>query len=233
MSSILNTTTIEIKARVGCTPTILLIFNIGGIKLEKEIKDYPNYVVNEKGQIFRKEVKYINNGTECIRKKKECIPVSNGIGYLQVNLSHNGIWKKKSVHRLVAETFLGKQPNMEVNHKDGNKQNNCVENLEWVTHSENIKHAINNGLLKHSRIKEERECLNCSKKHYNSSFCSEECCRTYKAKNIPQKQEIYDMMNYFKSFTEVSRKYGVSDVTIKRWCKHHGLPCKISEWKNT
>lgn len=69
--------------------------------------------------------------------------------YLRVSLSSNGIVSKKKVHRLVAETFLpmvdGKTL---VNHKDGNKQNNCADNLEWVNHSENLIHAYNNNLRK-------------------------------------------------------------------------------------
>jgi len=52
-------------------------------------------------------------------------------------------------HRMVAETFLKNQNNLPcVNHKDGNKQNNCVNNLEWVSYSENTKHSYDTGLLK-------------------------------------------------------------------------------------
>lgn len=69
-------------------------------------------------------------------------------GYVDVNFSVNGVRKVFLVHRLVAETFLGKPKNKEVNHIDGNKLNNRLENLNWVTHSENIKHAYDSGLFK-------------------------------------------------------------------------------------
>jgi hypothetical protein len=65
-------------------------------------------------------------------------------GYLRATLCKNGKCKSYFVHRLVALTFIDNMRNLpQINHIDGNKQNNCVENLEWVNRSENIRHRIN------------------------------------------------------------------------------------------
>lgn len=73
----------------------------------------------------------------------------NGVGYKKVQLWRDGVGGTKAyVHRLVADAFLpGKGRRTEVNHKDGNRSNNGVENLEWVTSSENTKHAVYRGAL--------------------------------------------------------------------------------------
>lgn len=69
-------------------------------------------------------------------------PQRAGRGYLQVILCVNCRVETKKVHRLVAEAFLPRPPGCnEVNHKNGDKTDNRVENLEWVTHSQNLKHA--------------------------------------------------------------------------------------------
>ena len=63
-------------------------------------------------------------------------------GYVRVSLSANGRSKQTSVHRLVAEAFVEKPVGKgEVNHKNGDKQDNSAENLEWVSRSENVTHA--------------------------------------------------------------------------------------------
>lgn len=60
-------------------------------------------------------------------------------GYLQVCIPVCGKWATKTIHRLVAQTFIPNPDNLpEVNHKDNDRTNNNVENLEWVTHQENI-----------------------------------------------------------------------------------------------
>jgi hypothetical protein len=69
-------------------------------------------------------------------------------GYLRAGLSIEGATRARYAHVLVAEAFLGPCPDAhEVNHKNGNKADNRVENLEYVTRSENMQHARRSGLL--------------------------------------------------------------------------------------
>lgn len=76
-------------------------------------------------------------------------PCDDGYGYLTVSLSVNGISKTKKVHSLVALAFLVKPDGKYcINHKDGNKKNNCADNLEYITQSENAYHAHDNHLSK-------------------------------------------------------------------------------------
>lgn len=74
----------------------------------------------------------------------------DNLGYLNINLQNINHKKiRKRVHRLVAENFITNVENKpQVNHKDGNKQNNCVDNLEWCTAKENSLHAWKNNLKK-------------------------------------------------------------------------------------
>ena len=73
-------------------------------------------------------------------------------GYVRVKLNYGDRSKKYMVHRLVAMAFIPNPDNKpEVNHIDGDKHNNNAENLEWVTRSENIRHAFSTGLMKPSR----------------------------------------------------------------------------------
>ena len=75
-------------------------------------------------------------------------------GYCRVHISHKGVQYKFLVHRLVAEAFI-LNPNRlpEVNHIDGNKQNNSVDNLEWCTRSQNTSHAFKTGLRNYNGCK--------------------------------------------------------------------------------
>lgn len=75
--------------------------------------------------------------------------------YYTVVLYYNGKRITKRVHRLVAETFISNPNNLpQVNHKDLNKQNNNVDNLEWCDASFNVRHAIKNGASNLKGIKE-------------------------------------------------------------------------------
>ena len=74
-------------------------------------------------------------------------PAHDKNGYPQVTIWIDGKKRAYLVHRIIARTYMGERKDgYTVNHKDGNKLNNNIENLEYVTNAENIEHAIKNGL---------------------------------------------------------------------------------------
>lgn len=86
------------------------------------------------------------------RRKGILKPYLNTSGHLRVNLYKDAKGKKFYVHRLVAQAFIPNSLGLEVvNHKDGNKLNNCVSNLEWCTQKSNIKHSFDNKLESRSK----------------------------------------------------------------------------------
>ena len=107
------------------------------IEFWKTIEGYTNYHISNYGI-----VKSLKHNKQKILKLSD-----NGLGYLFVELCKNNTSLKLYVHRLVAQTFIPNPNNKpQVNHIDGNKQNNRVYNLEWCTHSENIKHSYKIGI---------------------------------------------------------------------------------------
>ena len=115
----------------------------------KDIINYEGlYQVSNKGRI--KSLNYKN--TQQIKILKQ---YKSTTGYLRTCLCKNGIVKFFSIHRLVAQAFIDNRNDLlEVNHIDGDKQNNNINNLEWCTRSENNIHAIKNNLRKSKRGKD-------------------------------------------------------------------------------
>lgn len=75
-------------------------------------------------------------------------PTRMKIGYLSIATTQNGKVVRTYIHHLVAESFIGPRPSgADINHRDGDKTNNVVSNLEYVTHAENIRHALTTGLI--------------------------------------------------------------------------------------
>lgn len=110
----------------------------------KTINNFSNYEISKNGEVRNKNTKKVLKG----RPSKS--------GYLQVSIKNDTTKKftNKYTHRLVAEAFLDNSENKkEVNHIDGNKFNNTLSNLEWVTPSENQKHRHLIGLTKTSNRK--------------------------------------------------------------------------------
>lgn len=105
--------------------------------------------------------------------------------YVDINLSKNGMVKTCRIHKFVAEAFIGPRNGFQINHKDGNKHNNIVSNLEYVTPKENSAHARRLGLFKPVyKIKDSR---------------------------IPL---IFDMRKHGFSLKEIGEKFGVVKSTI-------------------
>lgn len=104
----------------------------------KTIDGFERYLINSIGEIYDKK-----------RQRNICQWVDN-VGYYQCNLyDDKGKKYYKRVHRLIALAFIPNPYNyQQVNHIDGNKQNNNVENLEWVTNSDNTQHGYDNNLYK-------------------------------------------------------------------------------------
>ena len=99
----------------------------------KDIKNYEGlYQVSNLGRVYS------------IRNNKILKPKLNRCGYLSVNLKYKGSHVTKSIHRLVAQTFIENPYNFpQVNHKDEDKTNNCVDNLEWCTAKYNHNYGTN------------------------------------------------------------------------------------------
>ncbi len=91
-----------------------------------------------------------------------CRTPNKNVCYFTVSLWKNNKGKTHYVHRLIAQTFLPNPQNKtEVNHIDGNRQNNDIKNLEWCTRKENIRHAIDTGLKVYTNRLTENEFITC------------------------------------------------------------------------
>jgi hypothetical protein len=109
-----------------------------------------HYEVSNFGNVRRKQVETnYKDGRVANFKQTILKPSKDKKGYLRVYLSVNSKKHAKKIHRLVALTFLENPLNKEtVNHKDLDKENNNIKNLEWMTNKENMQHAFKNGVYK-------------------------------------------------------------------------------------
>ena len=117
----------------------------------KDINGYEGlFQISNLGRVKRLEKSFIDSiGRKYNYKEKIYKLQKDNNGYLLVTLPKSKLFR---VHRLVANAFLENPNNLkEINHIDGNKSNANVLNLEWVTHKENMKHALESGLMDNAR----------------------------------------------------------------------------------
>lgn len=182
----------------------------------KEIKGYESlYQVSNLGNI--KRIKFINN---IVEKDKEKIlkPIKNK--YLQVALSKEGKVKMKYIHRLVAEAFIPNLSNLpQINHKDENKHNNKMNNLEWCSRKYNMNYGTINGRMSKSHKKENLKNRKpvvqydknmCIIKEYNG------ICEAVKEINIDKSSIIRCCKNKQKTAGGYIWKYKITQERLKK-----------------
>lgn len=99
-----------------------------------------NYIVSSDGKV------YSTNSVGRAKYHQEISQRKNKDGYMQITVGKTGNRSQYRVHRMVAEAFIPNPDNLpEVNHKDNDRTNNCVDNLEWCTHTYNVQYSIDSG----------------------------------------------------------------------------------------
>ena len=148
----------------------------------RDIEGYEGlYQISNKGR-----VKSLHKGSERILR-----PVIDRYGYMFVFLYNDNARKYFKIHRLVAQAFISNPENKpQVNHKDENKKNNCIENLEWATAKENSNYGTRNERVADSR-----------------------------SKPILQYSKSGDFIRGWKSAREVERMLGIANSHIIACCK--------------
>lgn len=179
------------------------------MEIFKDLLGYEyNYQVSNYGTVKSKS-RFIKNHSKLqFLESKTKSQKDNGKGYKTVDLWKDGKQKTIYVHRIVYESFNGKIPNgYDINHKDGKKDNNKLENLEIMTRSENIKHSFDvlkretlRG-FKHSRNKTGYSNISIK----NNNFCV--CLRIKEKRYERQFNNIYDAICYHNA---VNRHNGIN-----------------------
>lgn len=111
------------------------------------------YEVSSYGRV-RSLDRYVKGKGYRLHKGKVLIPVKSKLGYLQLNLYYNGKRHQSKIHRLVAQAFLPNPDNLPmINHKDEDKTNNNVDNLEWCSAKYNVNYGTSRIRAKETAIK--------------------------------------------------------------------------------
>lgn len=182
----------------------------------------------------------LNNGTPVWRDEHIIRPYTTNVGYIQYSLYYDGERYKRYAHRLVAEAFipnpLGKT---EVDHIDGNKLNNRMDNLQWVTHAENMARVfegrcqpVNTPNAKGKKGKSYSNFCACgSRKSANAQMCLS-CRQNQSRQHFPSFDELRQCaVECDCTLVRMGRYFGVSDHTVCKWLRNCGMPEKTEQLK--
>lgn len=170
----------------------------------KDLKEFEDkFRISSTGIIINKD----NNKKVKTRISKD--------GYVYVTLYYNKKSYIKALHRLVASTFIKRSNiNLEVNHIDGNKLNNNMNNLEWITHKENINHAWKTKLF---------EPVRAASKRYGKDNPS--------AKSIVQYDIKGNKIKEYNCITEAVKETNINKTSIGKCCNFRRKTAGSYVWR--
>lgn len=177
----------------------------------KDIIGYEDaYEISDSAEVRSKDRLCVDSlGRKRFRKGQKLNPDIAPNGYYRITLAKNGKKRQVYLHRLMAEYFIPNPLNLpQVNHKDGNKLNCSLDNLEWVSVQENVIHAYKNGLINHI----------CGEEHPNYGRCGRESKR---AKKILATNVITGESKIYEAIVE-TKADGFLPSEVSRCCKHGG-----------
>ena len=167
----------------------------------KDIKGYEGkYQISNQGRV--KSLIFSNR--QATFKKERILKQRDNTNYYQVSLSKNNVVKQYLIHRLVAEAFIENPDNLPcVNHKDGNKKNNNINNLEWCNYSYNTKHSYNIGLQRVPK----------GENHWSYGKPSK------KRKKIKQYDLKENLIKIWSYANEIEKELGINANNIRNCCR--------------
>lgn len=196
------------------------------VEIWKDIENYPNYQISNFGRVkSKKRITRvgIKNVKKIIRNEKILKPLKLTKGYLGIRLyDNNSNAKTFKIHRLVAQAFIPNPNNLpQVNHIDGDKTNNRIDNLEWCTCLENMNHSYNIGLRDKEKLKE----------HMSKVGKSLTNKKGHHIRKVAQYDQNNKLIKIWDSQMDASKSIGITNTSIQNVCTGKGKTAGGFIWK--